>query len=129
MNRIISWVLIFFLGQTLNATELWSVDELKSKIDYSPHQMVLLDVRSPEEFASGKIKNSINIPHEELLSDLDLVSKYRGEKLVVYCQSGRRADLVINKLEDHGFTGIVDIKGDILAWSKANYPLEIEEGR
>ena len=122
MNRIISWVLILFLVQTLNATELWSVDELKNKIDHSPHQMVLLDVRSIEEFASGKIKNSINIP------DLDLVSKYRGEKLVVYCQSGRRADLVIKKLEDHGFTGIVDIKGDILAWSKANYPLEIEEG-
>ncbi|GIT37876.1 MAG: hypothetical protein Ct9H300mP6_17440 [Gammaproteobacteria bacterium] len=36
---------------------------------------------------------------------------------------------MINKLEKNGFLDIIDIDGDIMAWSQSNYPLEIEEGR
>jgi len=35
--------------------------------------------------------------------------------------------LVINELENNGFLDIIDIEGDIMAWSEANYPLEIKE--
>ena len=114
---------IFFLGSNLYAKELWSVTQLKTKIDQSSEPLVLLDVRTTEEFESGRIKNSINIPHEILLSNIDLVSKYNDEQLVVYCRSGKRASLVIEALEKNGFTNVVDIEGDILAWSEANYPL------
>ena len=114
---------IFFLGSNLYANELWSVTELKTKIDQSSEPLVLLDVRTTEEFESGRIKNSINIPHEILLSNIDLVSEYNDEQLVVYCRSGKKASLVIEALEKNGFTNVVDIEGDILAWSEANYPL------
>ena len=118
-----------FVGQALLSAELWSVDELKANLDQSSENIILLDVRSKEEFASGKIKDSINIPYEDLLLDIALVSEYKTKKLVVYCRSGRRAELVINELENNGFLGIIDIDGDIMAWSQSNYPLEIEEGR
>ena len=36
---------------------------------------------------------------------------------------------MINELEKNGFLDIIDIDGDIMAWSQSNYPLEIEEGR
>ena len=114
---------IFFLGSNLYANELWSVTQLKTKIDQSSEPLVLLDVRTAEEFESGRIKNSINIPHEILLSNIDLVSEYNEDQLVVYCRSGKRASLVIEALEKNGFTNVVDIEGDILAWSEANYPL------
>ena len=114
---------MFFLGSDLDASELWSVEELKSKIDQSSETLVLLDVRTVEEFESGRVRNSINIPHEKLLSNIDLVSEYSNERLIVYCRSGKRADLVINALEKNGFNNIVDIEGDILAWSQSNYPL------
>ena len=117
------------MGQALLSAELWSVDELKANLDQSSENIILLDVRSKEEFASGKIKDSINIPYEDLLLDIALVSEYKTKKLVVYCRSGRRAELVINELENNGFLGIIDIDGDIMAWSQSNYPLEIEEGR
>ena len=51
------------------------------------------------------------------------MSEYNDEQLVVYCRSGKRASLVIEALEKNGFTNVVDIEGDILAWSEANYPL------
>ena len=114
---------LIFLSSNLYASELWSVKELKTKIDQSSETLVLLDVRTVEEFESGRIINSINIPHEMLLSNIDLVSEYSNEQLIVYCRSGKRAGLVIKALEKNGFNNIVDIKGDILAWSQSNYPL------
>ncbi len=123
MSKSTILLVIFFLGSYLHANELWSVTELKTKIDQSSEPLVLLDVRTVEEFKSGRIKNSINIPHKILLSNIDLVSEYNDEQLVVYCRSGKRASLVIEALEKNGFTNVVDIEGDILAWSEANYPL------
>ena len=123
MSKSIILLVTIFLGSNLYASELWSVTELKTKIDQSSEPLVLLDVRTVEEFKSGHIRNSINIPHEILLSNIDLVSEYNDEQLVVYCRSGKRASLVIEALKKHGFTNIVDIEGDILAWSQLNYPL------
>lgn len=129
MKSILITLASVFLGQVIYAAELWSVNELKAIIDISSEEIVLLDVRSKEEFESGSIKDSVNIPHEDLLSDIALVSQYKTKKVVVYCRSGRRAELVINELEKNGFLDIIDIDGDIMAWSQSNYPLEIEEGR
>ena len=123
MSKPIILLVTIFLGSNLYASELWSVTELKTKIDQSSEPLVLLDVRTVEEFESGHIRNSINIPHEILLSNIDLVSEYNDEPLVVYCRSGKRASLVIEALKKHGFTNVVDIEGDILAWSQSNYPL------
>ena len=127
MSKSTILVVIFFLGSNLYANELWSVTQLKTKIDQSSEPLVLLDVRTTEEFETGRIKNSINIPHEILLSNIDLVSQYNDEQLVVYCRSGKRASLVIEALEKNGFTNVVDIEGDILAWSEANYPLVVQK--
>ena len=129
MKNLLIILASIFLGQILHSAELWSVSELKAKLDQSSEEIILLDVRSKEEFESGSIKDSINIPHEDLLSDIALVSQYKTKKVVVYCRSGRRAELVINELEKNGFLDIIDIDGDIMAWSQSNYPLEIEEGR
>ena len=123
MSKSTILLVTIFLGSNLYASELWSVTELKTKIDQSSEPLVLLDVRTVEEFESGHIRNSINIPHEILLSNIDLVSQYNDEQLVVYCRSGKRASLVIEALKKHGFTNVVDIEGDILAWSQSNYPL------
>jgi rhodanese-related sulfurtransferase len=123
MSKLIILLVTIFLGSNLYANELWSVTELKTKIDQSSEPLILLDVRTVEEFESGHIRNSINIPHEILLSNIDLVSEYNDEPLVVYCSSGKRASLVIEALKKHGFTNVVDIEGDILAWSQSNYPL------
>jgi len=123
MSKLIILLVTIFLGSNLYANELWSVAELKTKIDQSSEPLVLLDVRTVEEFKSGHIRNSINIPHVILLSNIDLVSEYNDEPLVVYCRSGKRASLVIEALKKHGFTNVVDIEGDILAWSQSNYPL------
>ncbi len=46
-------------------------------------------------------------------------------QIVVFCRSGVRAGKVIQMLESLGFQDIIDIDGDMLAWSKAGYSVEI----
>ncbi len=77
-----------------------------------------------KEHQSGHIKNSINIPHDVLIKDIDLIGEYKNELLVVYCRSGVRAQLVIDKLLENDFNHIIDINGDMLAWIESDLPIE-----
>nr|WP_283103766.1 rhodanese-like domain-containing protein [Shewanella gelidii] len=64
---------------------------------------VLIDVRTPAEFARGHIENAINIPFEQILQG---VSHYKIDKktpIVVYCRSGRRSGIANQDLLNAGF--------------------------
>jgi Rhodanese-related sulfurtransferase len=54
-----------------------------------------------------------------------LLAEYKDNQIVVFCRSGVRAGKVIQLLESLGFDDIIDIDGDMLAWSKAGYSVEI----
>ena len=76
-------------------------------------------------YDSGHIKNAINISHEKILESPELLAEYKDNQIVVFCRSGVRAGKVIQLLESLGFDDIIDIDGDMLAWSKAGYSVEI----
>ena len=42
---------------------------------------------------------------------------------LVFCKSGRRAQLVINALDDNKFEQLIDIEGDMLAWKTPGFPV------
>jgi rhodanese-related sulfurtransferase len=76
---------------------------------------LILDVRTPEEFASGHVPNAINIPNENIgtawipeLSDKD-------QLILVYCRSGNRSKQASEKLAALGYTNIVEF-GGINSW-------------
>ena len=115
---------LFSIELVLSA-ELWTVSELKDTISDIDHELVLLDVRTQSEYNDGHIKNAINISHDHILEKPELVSEFKDSQIVVFCRSGVRAGKVIQMLESHGFQDIIDIDGDMLAWSKAGYSVEI----
>lgn len=66
----------------------------------------LVDVRTPEEFAEGNVKESINIPLDQVAVSLD---KFKGkESIVVFCRSGNRSGQAKNILEQNGFTNVTN---------------------
>lgn len=71
---------------------------------------VLLDVRTPEEFAGGHIDGAINIPVQELDRRLDDVGA-RDRPVVVYCRSGMRSARAKATLKDAGFSAVHDLGG------------------
>ena len=114
-----------FSNELVVSAELWTVSELKETISDVDHELVLLDVRTQSEYNDGHIKNAINISHDHILEKPELVSEFKDSQIVVFCRSGVRAGKVIQMLESLGFQDIIDIDGDMLAWSKAGYSVEI----
>lgn len=124
MKRIYLALILLMSFDALSA-ELWSVAQLQKAISKSDHKPVLLDVRTQSEYNDGHIKDAINIPHDQLLKEPQLVSAYKDSQMVVFCRSGVRAGKVIEMLEGLGFKEIIDIDGDMLAWNEAGHSVEI----
>lgn len=72
---------------------------------------VVIDVRTPSEFASGHLKGAVNID----LSDVDFASQIAAldatTKYVVYCRSGNRSATAVSYMEDAGITQVTDAGG------------------
>ncbi|MDB3990819.1 rhodanese-like domain-containing protein [Gammaproteobacteria bacterium] len=117
--------LILLMSFDALSAELWSVAQLQKAISKSDHKPVLLDVRTQSEYNDGHIQDAINIPHDQILKEPQLVSAYKDSQMVVFCRSGVRAGKVIEMLEGLGFKKIIDIDGDMLAWNEAGHSLEI----
>tara|TARA_B100001564_G_C20479081_1_gene596212 strand:- start:139 stop:522 length:384 start_codon:yes stop_codon:yes gene_type:complete len=117
--------LILLMSFDVLSAELWSVAQLQKAISKSDHKPVLLDVRTQSEYNDGHIQDAINIPHDQLLKEPQLVSAYKDSQMVVFCRSGVRAGKVIEMLEGLGFKEIIDIDGDMLAWNEAGHSVEI----
>ena len=86
--------------------------------------IILLDVRSAEEFAEGHIPGAINIPHEEIDTYLESLSDYKNKPVVVYCRSGRRAKIAMDVLKKHNFTDLRHLEGDMMGWHDAGFPVD-----
>lgn len=88
-----------------------------------PPGLVVLDVRTPEEFAAGHLEGAIMIDFyrddfSERLAELDPNQPY-----LLYCRSGNRSEQSRSIMEAMGFTDVADLDGGILAWSQAGYPV------
>ena len=80
--------------------------------------IVLVDVRTPEEFAEGHIEGAVNInlqgpDFEGEIAELDPSATY-----VVYCRSGNRSATAAEIMADAGFTDVYDM-GGIVDWESA----------
>lgn len=77
---------------------------------------VILDVRTPEEYAAGHIPNAINIPNETIGASEISALPDKDQLILVYCRSGRRSKEAAQKLVSLGYTSIVEF-GGILDWT------------
>lgn len=80
----------------------------------------LVDVRTANEYKQGHIKNALNID----VFQPDFVNKCQArfktsDTLIVYCRSGQRSMNAAKTLEKAGFTSLHNLKGGIMAWSRA----------
>jgi phage shock protein E len=100
--------------------------ELGEKLVANP-QLVIIDVRSQKEFASGHVPGAVNIPHSSILNDVALLDTYKDQDMVFYCRSGKRAKSVTDALELRNYTSgrpLYQLEGDILGWISADQPLQ-----
>ncbi|HCM48036.1 MAG TPA: rhodanese-like domain-containing protein [Colwellia sp.] len=86
-------------------------------------QVIVLDVRTVEEFEQGHIPNAVNIPHKELEARLAELSGAKNTQVVIYCRSGRRAEVAKQVLVKNGFNQLDHLSGDFNEWTSNNLPI------
>ena len=72
---------------------------------------IILDVRTPEEFAERHIPGAINIPNETISAEEIPELPNKDQLILVYCRSGNRSKQASEKLAALGYTNIVEFGG------------------
>ena len=72
---------------------------------------ILLDVRSPEEYASGYLQGALNIPHDRIGTEIAAVVPDKSAQVILYCRSGRRANTALETLRAMGYTNVSNFGG------------------
>lgn len=83
---------------------------------------LLLDVRTPEEFAVSHIPGAVNVPHTEIAERLPRILPLAGQGVIVYCRSGKRAGIGGQILLEAGVE-VGHLQGDMLGWEEAGLPV------
>jgi rhodanese-related sulfurtransferase len=79
----------------------------------------LVDVRTPEEFASGHLENARNFDYYAPDFAQKLAALDKNKPVLVYCAVGGRSGSAAAQLKQMGFKNIVDLEGGFRAWSAA----------
>ena len=85
--------------------------------------VVVLDVREPDEFKAGHIEGAVNIPIRTLAKNLDKLPADKATPIAVVCKSGIRAAYATMTLKMLGYNNVKDVAGGMLAWEKEGLPL------
>lgn len=128
MKRVFSlWayvaVLMLALPVAALAAKDMSAKEVAAELQKDGTEWIIIDVRTPAEFAEGHIKDANNVDvasadFEEILTPLELDDYY-----VVYCRTGSRSTKAVEKMEKMGFKNVVHMKDGIEGWKKATLPI------
>jgi phage shock protein E len=85
--------------------------------------LLVLDVRNPDEYASGHVLGAMNIPHTEIEARIDELAEYRDREIVIYCERGYRAQIAAGALDEAGFQRLGHLVGDMKSWRNDGLPL------
>lgn len=110
--------------------------DLEERLQANP-DLLIVDVREPEEFAAMHIEGSINVPrgilesacewdYEETVPEL---VQAREREIVVVCRSGYRSVLAAHSMNVLGYTNVVSLKTGLRGWKDYEQPLVDGEGR
>lgn len=86
--------------------------------------IVVLDVRTPEEFKSetGHLKDAILIPVQALANRVNELDPYKGKTIIAVCRSGNRSGAATSFLNGKGFN-VLNLEGGMLKWIEARLPV------
>jgi rhodanese-related sulfurtransferase len=85
--------------------------------------VVTLDVRTAGEFMAGHIDGAINIDVEGSTFDAEIAKLDKSKTYAVYCQSGRRSQIAVDKMASAGFASLFNLENGIADWNANGLPV------
>ncbi len=102
---------------------LLSAQEVAERLSQPKEKLILLDVRTPEEWISdGRIEGATLIPIEEI-EERAAQELPQDAEIITYCHVGARSHAVAQWLVQMGYTRVSDLAGGIESWQSAGHPV------
>ncbi len=120
---VVAVALLGACGGTATDIQLVSPAAAADVLEDRAPEVVLLDVRTPDEFNEAHVPDSVNIDFYATNFAAQLDELPKDVPYVVYCRSGNRSSSTMDIMRDLGFTEVWDVDGGIIAWSEADLPL------
>lgn len=84
---------------------------------------LILDVRTPEEFATGHLPEARNIPLKDLPQRVTELDKFKSKSLIVVCANGMQSPKALGRLKSAGFAQAHSLAGGLTAWQAQGLPV------
>lgn len=96
------WIALFFsLASLVAAAQNYTFQGVKPA--------VVIDVRTPEEYAVGHIEGALNIPFDQIAKGIRSIKGLtKDQTVLVYCRTGRRSEIAKAALEQEGYKRVLD---------------------
>ncbi|KQT43896.1 MULTISPECIES: rhodanese-like domain-containing protein [unclassified Methylophilus] len=89
----------------------------------SRKQVLVLDVREPDEFKQGHLQGARNIPLSQLATRVAELEKFKDKPVLLVCERGNRTRAAVKVLREKQFSALHQLKGGMQAWIEAKMPL------
>lgn len=101
--------------------------ELKMNLDMG-EKYIIIDVRTPEEFAAGHIPGAINVDFGMLFFQITKYVPQQDAEFIIYCRSGGRSVIATKIVAELGYKNVINLQGGFMDWAKAGYLVETKHG-
>jgi rhodanese-related sulfurtransferase len=115
LYALIGLVLFYIIKRILLTRSVKNYSTLEVREKIKNRDVILLDVRTPEERRKDQIKGSFHIPLYDLKTRKDELKKFKDKEIICYCRSGNRSLSAAGMLKKQGFNA-ANLKGGIIRW-------------
>lgn len=106
--------------QTFPAVSQVSTDTVAQWVQSDP-SLLLIDVRSRDEFTVSQLKRTVNLQSVQDISEA--IAQRKPSKTVLYCSVGFRSSKLAQELAQRGFSSVANLEGSIFQWANEGRPL------
>lgn len=128
MKKSLFLIAVFLLSCTTtserNNNVVENVSAKQAQTIMEDTTIVVLDVRTAEEYNDGHIKNAVNIDFRSANFVSEMQKLDKNTTYVMHCKSGGRSSMALEKIKDLGFTKIYHMNGGMLEWAEHNLPIQ-----
>lgn len=122
MRKAGIFLFLFFFLLSVNSRAQDTTGKAINEIEFSKRmnrgRTTVLDVRTPEEYKEGHIKNAINYNvMDSLAFEKQIATLPQNKKYLLYCKGGVRSGKALVKMQQRGFKHLYHLSGGISAWT------------
>jgi rhodanese-related sulfurtransferase len=125
MKKVFAFIssLLLLVGCSTSTAGATNMDVVEFSKKITESGVVILDVRTPGEFAEGFIEGAQMIDFQSGNFETEIGSLDKDVTYAVYCRSGNRSGQAIKIMQDAGFLNLFNLEGGVIDWANQGMPL------